>query len=399
MTNLWSDNTPADFWHCQPDIAQVQWETAAIQASSVLGLSHQWDDFDTLLESTLGEGQFGYHHWELSHAKNLYYRCKPFLPRSLTRGLRQMYSQSAHGGALLNWPIEDRYVRFQWELMRQLLILQGCQSIDFVHFWPQGKQFACVLTHDIETSKGAAYVRAVADLEEELGFRSSFNFVPERYRIDPGLLDELRRRGFEIGVHGLYHDGRLFSSHKEFDARAQRINHYMEAFGAVGFRSPLTMRQPEWMQALEIEYDLSFFDTDPYEPIPGGTMTIWPFMLGRFVELPYTLVQDYTLVSVLRQSTPLTWFRKVDFIRAYHGMVLLNTHPDYLLDKTTWKVYAEFLQGMSEMDGCWHVLPKEVAQWWKTRQKTSVDMIAIPSTDHSLTMGQIVLTEYSIELR
>ena len=32
------------------------------------------------------------------------------------------------------------------------------------------------------------------------------------------------------------------------------------------------------MQALEIEYDLSFFDTDPCEPIPGGTMSIWPFL-------------------------------------------------------------------------------------------------------------------------
>ena len=34
-----------------------------------------------------------------------------------------------------------------------------------------------------------------------------------------------------------------------------------------------------------MQYDLSFFDTDPFEPIPVGTMSIWPFMLGNFVEI------------------------------------------------------------------------------------------------------------------
>ena len=81
-------------------------------------------------------------------------------------------------------------------------------------------------------------------------------------------------------------------------------------FGAVGFRAPLTIRNPEWMQALNIEYDLSFFDTDPFEPIPGGTMSIWPFFTGHFVELPYTLVQDYTLVSVLGEDYPKNMVRK-----------------------------------------------------------------------------------------
>jgi hypothetical protein len=43
---------------------------------------------------------------------------------------------------------------------------------------------------------------------------------------------------------------------------------------------------PEWLQALDIPYDLPFFDTDPYEPMPGGTKSICPFTLGWFVELP-----------------------------------------------------------------------------------------------------------------
>ena len=81
-------------------------------------------------------------------------------------------------------------------------------------------------------------MRAVADLEESLGFRSSFNFVPEGYPIDMGLVDELHQRGFEIGIHGLKHDNQSFNSHKEFLRCAEKINHYLTEFEAVGFRAP-----------------------------------------------------------------------------------------------------------------------------------------------------------------
>ena len=135
----------------------------------------------------------------------------------------------------------------------------------------------------------------------------------------------------------------------------------------VGFRSPLTHRNPEWMQILDIEYDSSFFDTDPFEPISGGAMSIWPFLLGHFVELPYTLVQDYTLSAVLVEKTPRIWLEKVEFIKEYCGMALLNTHPDYLRDHGVLKIYEEFLRTMQKSGGYWHALPSDVARWWKAR--------------------------------
>ena len=126
------------------------------------------------------------------------------------------------------------------------------------------------------------------------------------------------------------------------------------------------------MQALDIEYDLSFFDTDPYEPIPGGTMSIWPFEIGRFVELPYTLVQDYTLTAVLRETTPRIWLEKVDFIEKYWGLALVNSHPDYLRDPANWRLYEEFLQAMRGRAGLyWQGLPREVARWWRARRQAA----------------------------
>ena len=44
--------------------------------------------------------------------------------------------------------------------------------------WPDGRQFAFILTHDVEGPEGLAKVRPLAELEMSLGFRSSFNFIP-----------------------------------------------------------------------------------------------------------------------------------------------------------------------------------------------------------------------------
>ncbi len=340
-TNLWSSNTPERFWLLQtaengePAASHEQWQAAIARSVHVLGppfavvrTEQGAVDIDAILLQTLGEGQFGPHHWRLSPTRRAYYTLKPFLPRSLTRGLRRLSSRPMQSRSGLGWPIEERYARFQWQVARQLLAVTGRASLSFRFFWPHGRAYALVLTHDVETAQGQSYVRTVADLEERLGFRSSFNFVPERYKLDCSLLSELRERGFEIGVHGLRHDGKLFRSHAEWTRRVARINTALENLDARGFRTPLTHRQPEWMQDLQMEYDLSFFDTDPYEPMPGGTMSLWPFELGHFLELPYTLVQDYTLTSVLGEDSPRLWLEKIDFLREYHGMALLNTHPD-----------------------------------------------------------------------
>jgi peptidoglycan/xylan/chitin deacetylase (PgdA/CDA1 family) len=340
---------------------------AIARALPVLGLAPPPHDEDQLLELVLGEGQFGAEPWRLSRARRCYYQLKPLLPRQLCYFLRRLQSSSAQGGFQLGWPIEERYPRFLWEVARQLLVILGRQSLPFTHFWPEGRQYAFVLTHDVETKEGQAFAQAVADLDESHGFCSCFNFVPERYPLDHGLIEDLRERGFEVGVHGLKHDGKLFNSRAEFMRRAERINAYLRDLDAVGFRSPLMMRNPEWLQALQIEYDLSFFDTDPFQPMPGGVMSIWPFFVGCFVELPYTLPQDCDVTIVLGEVTPRLWLEKVDFVAKYYGMVLLNTHPDYLAKTMCWNVYAEFLKAMKRRDGYWHALPRDVARWWRAR--------------------------------
>jgi glycosyltransferase involved in cell wall biosynthesis len=258
--------------------------------------------------------------------------------------------------------------------------------------WPAGKKFAFVLTHDVESRAGLDKCRPLMQLEMELGFCSSFNFVPEgSYRVPAELREELTDGGFEVGIHDLKHDGHLFASHRGFKRRAERINGYARKWGASGFRSGFMLRNLDWLHDLDVQYDASTFDTDPFEPQPDGGHTIFPFWVPRpngssanghestsasssragYVELPYTLPQDSTLFLVLRESTPEIWMRKLDWIAQHGGMVLLDVHPDYMSfdgsPQTTTEysvaLYREFLDYVKTRYAgeYWHALPKEVA--------------------------------------
>jgi len=373
---LFESNTAADFWRvlAEPQPAAEEWAAAVRAAAEELPAAarRDGDDLASLLHNTLGEGQFGPGHWRLSLPRRAYYWLKPLLPRALTTRVRGLHRGFAERAFPLGWPQEPRFARFQYAVARNLAEGRGWSRLPFTSFWPEGRRYALVLTHDIESSAGQSFAARVADQEEVLGFRSAFNFVARDYRHDPGLIADLRSRGFEVGVHGCHHDGRDFAGRARFRRRAAAVNERLRALGATGYRSPLTIRNPVWMQELEIEYDCSFFDTDPYEPLPGGVMTLWPFRIGRFVELPYTLAQDHTLARVLGQRTPAIWLDKVGMIRRFGGLALLNCHPDYLREQGLWDLYRAFLETLRPAAGeYWQALPVEVARWWRSRAEAA----------------------------
>jgi hypothetical protein len=96
-------------------------------------------------------------------------------------------------------------------------------------------------------------------------------------------------------------------------------------------------------------------------------MSLWPVQIGRFLELPYTLTQDFTLTDVLQETTPALWLRKVEFLERFKGMALLNTHPDYLRSDRRLELYADFLQQIRYRQNYWSALPRDVARWWRER--------------------------------
>jgi hypothetical protein len=248
--------------------------------------------------------------------------------------------------------------------------------------WPDKKKFAFVLTHDVDRGRGHDKCNVLAEIEEQLGFRSSFNFVAEDYRVSKKLISDLHAKGFEIGQHGIHHTNH-FESTQSFEKLAPRINRYLKEWDAVGFRAPSMYHDLEMVQGLDIEYDASTFDTDPFEPQPDGTGTIFPLWVesknGRqgYVELPYTLPQDFLLFVLLKERTIDIWKKKLDWIAQQGGMALLIAHPDYMhtgkgdckFDEYPIELYRQFLEYVSaKYEGqYWHALPREVARFWKEK--------------------------------
>ena len=202
--------------------------------------------------------------------------------------------------------------------------------------------------------------------------------------------DSFSNRGFEVGIHDLHHDGKLYRSQQSFRRAAVRINHYLHEWNATGFRSGFMHHNLQWLHHLDIGYDMSTFDTDPFEPQPDGVHTIFPFWVQKpfdekfrqdtspsrtfsgYSELPYTLPQDSTLFLLLEHTSPHVWKTKLDWIAKHGGMALLNVHPDYLsfsgageLGEYPAKMYSEFLEYVltNYRNQFWFALPSEVAAY------------------------------------
>ena len=303
----------------------------------------------------------------------LYYSIKPLLPLRMRFAVRRWFAVRKRPQVEGAWPI-----------------MPGSEAPpEGWPGWPEGKQFALVLTHDVEGTLGLGKCDRLTKLERELGFRSAFNLIPEgEYRVTDDLRADFRACGCEVGVHDLYHDGKLFLREHEFSANAVRINHYLREWGAAGFRSGFMLHNLDWLHQLDVLYDASTFDTDPFEPQPQGRNTIFPFWVPRskmlktetrkteieeyrteavsasqpfsvspsssnlsasseqisasqpfsvsafprdgYAELPYTLPQDSTLFLLLKERHPDIWFQKLDWIARHGGMALVNVHPDYM---------------------------------------------------------------------
>ena len=306
-----------------------------------------------------------------SFALTAYYAFKPFLPRRLQLLIRRAYAHRQAAREFPAWPFEPVLVDHFKSQLSAALDASASERVAFVGLWPQRYRSACILTHDVEGVAGIESISRVLELESRYGLHSSWNFVAEGYPIPARLFDDLRTAGCEVGVHGIKHDGKLFQTRSRFAADLPKIHEYLERWNASGFRSPALHRRADWMHELGCLYDSSFPDSDPFEPQPGGCCSIWPFMFGDVVELPITLLQDHTLWEVLCRDSCELWLRKSDWLLASHGLVNINTHPDYFTTPARFAMYEEFLAHVADQPGCWHALPREVASWWKARERMS----------------------------
>src|SRR5271166_2564436 len=102
-------------------------------------------------------------------ARRIYYAVKPYVGWRLRLVFRRWLARRTLGRVERVWPVLESAGRQP----------EGWPG------WPDGKRFAFVLTHDVESQRGLDRVKRLAEVEMELGFRSSFNLIPEGEYLPP----------------------------------------------------------------------------------------------------------------------------------------------------------------------------------------------------------------------
>jgi len=305
--------------------------------------------------------------------RKVYYLLRPYLSVPLRKHLQKIRLRGWDRIRFPHWPIDTTVDRLQRRLLSSAMRAKNLDKVPFIWFWPDGFDSCAIVTHDVETADGRDFSGKLMDLDESFGFRSSFQLVPEsRYEVSDRFVSSIWNRGFEVNVHDLKHDGRLYAEQGEFLRRAQLINQYARKFGASGFRSGVLYRNADWYSVYDFEYDMSIPNVAHLDPQRGGCCTVMPYFIEGLVELPVTCMQDYTLFHMLGDYSIDLWKRQIDLITASHGLVSILTHPDYLMEARAQNVYKQLLRHLARMREdahMWTPLPGEVANWWRQRSQ------------------------------
>ena len=331
----------------------------------------------------------------IGFSKKLYYSLKPLIPRFIQVYLRQIKARRIRDNGYEG--VESIYRGILEEELKK-----SCKITHFIWFWRKGYKMASVITHDVETENGMKNVLKLAEIDEKYGIKSSFEFVPERYNIDYGILNKLNNRGFEVAIHGLNHDGKLFNSEKVFIERISRIEKYAEEWKIGGFRSPSLLRNALWMGNFNFSWDSSFPDWDLYGPQPGGCKTIFPFFVSDItVELPVTMIQDHTLFEILGKKDIEIWREKFEYIESLNGLSNIIVHPDYIFKDDRIEYYCQYLEYLKSKASVWHALPRDVADWWRKRDRSEIrfDSDGIPLIEGPAAKDGVVAQARLVEER
>lgn len=292
-----------------------------------------------------------------------------FLRPVISKHIRQFIQKNIASKVLCQKDFIDSYIVSLAENLFENNILKN-------GLYPDNYRTAIVLTHDVDSQEGFNNIPRVMEIEAKYNVTSAWYIVPYKYKIDDGIISLLKSSGNEVGIHGFNHDGRLYFSKKIFDERARHISHAISKYQASGFRSPMVHHNLKWLQQLDILYDASCFDYDPYQPFPHSCGMIWPFLAGKFVELPYTLPQDHTLIHYLNKRDIDVWKRKTEWLVRHNGMILVITHPDYLNSFATLDMYSQLLEYFSSIKEAWRCLPCDIARWCLEKSQQAMNIKA-----------------------
>ncbi len=305
--------------------------------------------------------------------RKVYYATRELLPLAVRRQFQRLYLRGWRELIFPSWPVDFTVDTLHEQLLRLAMKAMGIQRVPFIWFWPDGAASCLVMTHDVETSVGIGFTSGLMDMDDSHGIKSSFQIIPGgRYKIPDGYFEEIRKRGFELNVHDLKHDGSLFQDHAQFLRQAAKINEYVHTFQSLGFRAGAMYRNQDWFEKLDVSYDMSVPNAAHLEPQRGGCCTVMPYRIGKLLELPLTMTQDYSLLHMLGDYSIDLWKRECEQILRRNGLISFIVHPDYVVEQRARKVYLELLGYLSHLCAnktLWTALPGDVNRWWRNRSQ------------------------------
>jgi peptidoglycan/xylan/chitin deacetylase (PgdA/CDA1 family) len=217
-------------------------------------------------------------------------------------------------------------------------------------FWE--KDFGVIMTHDVDTRVGYEYgMNKFVEFEKREDLVSTFNIVPQsfEYELSVDIVKALVKDGFDIGMHGLHHDGKY--AYLSEDAQRARVEDAARkarelSIPVLGYRAPLLHRTKKMIQFLTetgYEWDSSFPDTDDSTVgyATTGCRTLFPFYplykegtewkRSPMLEIPVSMPQDWTLLYYYRlseESMLRVWKKKMQYIKSRGGLAVFILHPD-----------------------------------------------------------------------
>jgi hypothetical protein len=306
-------------------------------------------------------------------AQSLYYLLRPLLPFFVRKRLQQYIFQRRQDTTFPAWPVDCSIEHIYESLMGLAIQASPAHEVPFIWFWPDGKDTAIMITHDVEEKSGVDACEMLMDLDDAFGIKAAFQLIPEsRYEGVDALVTRIRARGFETNIHDLDHDGRLYQDREQFRKRVSKINEYGRKYQMSGFRAGAMHRNQSWFDLLDFQYDMSVPTVSHLEPQRGGCCTVMPYFVGKVLELPLTTVQDHGLFHVLGQYSMDLWQRQVETISSRHGLASFIVHPDYIVRDPARQAYRSLLEYISRLvkeRGFWLAFPAEINQWWRDRSR------------------------------
>lgn len=306
----------------------------------------------------------------------VYYFLRPLLAVPVRRLLQRIRSAGWEKLTFPRWPVDVTVDNLVGQVMLLTLRWTRAKRIPFIWFWPDGATSCAIMTHDVESELGRDFCASLMDLDDSFGIKASFQVIPEgRYSVSREFIDSIQKRGFEVAVHDLNHDGHLYKDRENFLRRVEKINSYGKEFGSDGFRAAVLYRKQLWYDALEFSFDMSVPNVAHLDPQRGGCCTVMPYFVGDILELPVTATQDYMLFHILNHYSIDLWKRQIEIIMKKHGLISFIVHPDYLTksrERNIYKGLLGYLDRMRKEKGVWITTPGEVNHWWRQRAEMTL---------------------------